>query len=288
MILLHQRDRTPSGYFRPDATVTVRPALRTSGLLLALPPDDVKSLLLMLTFVTANGWCRPAVQNLPTPCASARRRRGRGCSAWRTSVAGPAARDRDQRESGMDGFALSPAVVGTEQAAPEPPPAPPLPPTAGRDAIIAHSRALYARPRAEVERGIAERMGWGPPAFAGDDPAVAEGKRRGVPADDGPGGAEGAGAGPAGPVRSWSAWRDSWTGCPTGTPRVRPGSWPAAIEHDYEAPPAVRLQQAAGRCRANRRRKRRRDIAETCADARQEQKESESRLRTSRRVADEV
>ena len=48
---------------------------------------------------------------------------------------------------------------------------------AGREAVIAHSRAQYAKSREEVERQIAEMMGWGPPAFAGDDPAVAEGKQ---------------------------------------------------------------------------------------------------------------
>ena len=44
--------------------------------------------------------------------------------------------------------------------------------------MIAYSRARYAKTREEVERQIGEMMGWAPPAFAGDDPAVAEGKRQ--------------------------------------------------------------------------------------------------------------
>lgn len=48
---------------------------------------------------------------------------------------------------------------------------------AGRDVLIAHSRARYAAPRAEVEADIARRMGWGAPAFEDDPPDVAEEKR---------------------------------------------------------------------------------------------------------------
>ena len=50
--------------------------------------------------------------------------------------------------------------------------------TPGKEAVIACSRAHYAKTREEVERQIGEMMGWGPPAFAGDDPAVADGKRQ--------------------------------------------------------------------------------------------------------------
>ena len=40
---------------------------------------------------------------------------------------------------------------------------------AGREAVIAHSRAAYAHPRAEVEREIAERNGWTLPEQRGSD-----------------------------------------------------------------------------------------------------------------------
>ncbi len=115
----------------------------------------------MLTFLTPNGWCQPAIQQL--------------AGAMRVSEAKARARmqrlqdfrwqDRAlvteiKRDSGMDSYALSPAVVGLQDA-PEPPheTAPPLPPSS-RDVVIARSRAMYARPRAEVERMIAEQMGW--------------------------------------------------------------------------------------------------------------------------------
>ena len=245
VIVLHQRDRTPAGYFRPEATVTVRPALRTSGLLAALPPEDAKSLLLLLTFVTANGWCRPA---LPELAAAMRVGEGKARARMRrlaefpwqgrplvTEVGGAA---------GLTSYAPSPAVIRTEQAAPEPPLAPPpLPPSASRDAIIAHSRALYATPRAEVERGIAERMGWGPPAFAEDDPAVAEGKREayrrmtdlGVPKEQALDLLARFDVERVGRQLDWLPHRNAKS----------PARFlAAAIEHDYEAPPVVRLQQS--------------------------------------------
>ena len=244
VIVLHQRDRTPAGDFRPEATVTVRPALRTSGLLAALPPEDAKSLLLLLTFVTANGWCRPA---LPELAAAMRVSEGKARARmrrlaefpWRgrplvTEVGGAA---------GLTSYAPSPAVVGTEQALPEPPQAQPLPQPASRDAIIAHSRALYATPRAEVERGIAERMGWGPPAFAEDDPAVAEGKREayrrmtdlGVPKEQALDLLARFDVERVGRQLDWLPHRNAKS----------PARFlAAAIEHDYEAPPVVRLQQA--------------------------------------------
>ena len=41
--------------------VAVTPHLRTSGLLATLPGEDVKSLLCVLTFVTANGRIEPSL-----------------------------------------------------------------------------------------------------------------------------------------------------------------------------------------------------------------------------------
>jgi len=42
----------------------------------------------------------------------------------------------------------------------------------------AYSRARYAKTRVLAYRQIGEMMGWSPPAFPGDDPAVAESKRK--------------------------------------------------------------------------------------------------------------
>ncbi len=161
VIMLHQRDRKPSGSFRPEAEVVLGRALRTSGLLLALPPEEMQTLLLILTFVTPNGWCRPSVPllagSLPGGEAKAQARLRR-LQAFRW-LGRPIVSEAEQA-GGLGVFTLSPAVASLQNA-PEPAPeaALPLPPSS-RGAILAHSRAMYAHPRAEVERGIAERMGW--------------------------------------------------------------------------------------------------------------------------------
>lgn len=237
VILLHRRDHLLSGYFRPEATVTISPALRTSGLLLALPPEEVKSLLLMLTFVTPNGWCQPAVQQLAGAMrVSEAKARARIQRLQDFRWQGRVLVTEIKRESGMDSFTLSPAVVGLQDA-PEPPQevAAPLPPSS-RDVIIARSRALYARPRAEVERMIAEQMGW---KEVGDSPE-AQLRRRlmGV-------------AGllreqidllitqyPQERIERQLAW------LPHRRAKSPARFLMAAIENDYDPPPVIRLQQA--------------------------------------------
>ncbi len=238
VIVLHQKDRRPSGSFRPQATVTVLPALRTSGLLLALPPDEVKSLLLMLTFVTPNGWCQPAVQQLADAMrvgvGKARARMGRLQDfRWQ----GRPLVTEITRGSGMDGFTLSPAVVGLQDA-PEPPQeaAPPLPPSS-RDVIIARSRAIYARPRAEVEAMIAEQMGW---KEVGDGPE-AQLRRKllnvaGLMRDQVDALLE---SYPHERVERQLDW------LPHRNAKSPARFLMAAVENDYDPPPAVRLQRAS-------------------------------------------
>ncbi len=61
VIELLRLDVAPNGYFRPDSAVQITRSLRTSGLLSALPPEEVKTLLWMLTFTTTNGDCVPSI-----------------------------------------------------------------------------------------------------------------------------------------------------------------------------------------------------------------------------------
>ena len=155
----------PTGKFRPDSTVQITRALRTSGLLLALLPDELKTLLWVLTFTTPNGTCNPTLSQL--------------ASAMNVSV--PRAKERMARllafrwkeqsilfgmpqESGEVRYAPTPALVAFIE---RPPllsfaPAALEPVRAGRESIIAYSRARYARPRAEVEADILRAMGHEP------------------------------------------------------------------------------------------------------------------------------
>ncbi len=170
-----RRDQTKSGYFTPGAQVVLTSALRTSGLLLALPAEDIKNLLFLLSFVTPNGHVLPSVQELAAAMhvseAKVRMRMQRLCQfEWQ----GQPLASEITRETGMDGYTLSREAVAVEEAA-QPPmetAAPPLPPTAGREAVIAYSRQHYTRPRAEVERQIAEQMGWTEKAVEGPEGEV--------------------------------------------------------------------------------------------------------------------
>jgi hypothetical protein len=64
-VVQHRRQATaPSGDFVPEARLILTPALRTSGLWAQLPPEEFKDLLLILTFLTPNGWFRPTLPEL--------------------------------------------------------------------------------------------------------------------------------------------------------------------------------------------------------------------------------
>ena len=162
LIELHRREQTPGGYFRPAASLTITPALRTCGLLQALPAEEVKSLLFLFTFLSPNGWCRPSVPELAEAMRlSEAKVRARMARLAAFSWLGRPLVTEVRRESGLDAFVPAPTIVAVREA-PQQPVAPevPLYRAAGREAVIAHSRAHYARPRAQVEQEIAEMMGW--------------------------------------------------------------------------------------------------------------------------------
>ena len=174
-----QEDRGQGGTFRPSARLVLTDRVRTSGLWRALTPEDAKTLVFLLTFITPNGWCRPTLPELAeamgTSCPKAKGRLDRLVQGrWQ----GQPLAELLARPDGLDAYLPGRRLVDHEQIAePEPPQAPPLR-TPGRAAVVAYSRARYAKTREEVEKQIGEMMGWTPPAFAGDDPAVAEGKRQ--------------------------------------------------------------------------------------------------------------
>jgi len=169
-----QEERALSGAFRPSARL-----IRTSGLWNVLTPEDFQTLLLMLTFLTPNGWCRPTLpelaQAMQVSHAKARARLHRLTPArWQGQPLVAVL----SRPDGLDAYLPGRHLLAHENAPLDEPPQPAPVRTAGRDAVIAYSRARYTKGREEVEREIAQRMGWAPPDFAGDDPAAVEGKQR--------------------------------------------------------------------------------------------------------------
>ena len=175
----HQEDRALSGTFRPAARLILTPRVRTSGLWRALAPEDCKTLVLLLTFLTANGWCRPTLPELSSAMeVSHAKAQARMERLIRTHWQGQPLMELLPRPDGLDAYLPGRQLVAhVDVSPPEPPKAPPLR-AAGREAVIAYSRARYAKTREEVEKQIGDMMGWSPPDFAGDDPAIAESKRR--------------------------------------------------------------------------------------------------------------
>jgi hypothetical protein len=178
-IIEHRQEDTSGSTFRPSARLILTERVRTSGLWRSLAPEDFKTLVLLLTFITPNGWCRPTLPELAdTMEVSQGKAKGRMERLLQTSWQGQSLATLMPRPDGLDAYLPGRPLVAHEDApAPEPPEAAPVR-TPGREAVAAYSRARYAKTRAEVEAQIGEMMGWGPPAFAGDDPAVAEGKRQ--------------------------------------------------------------------------------------------------------------
>lgn len=163
LIRVEHLDVTASGYFRPSAFVAFSSLLRTSGLLNSMTLEAVKDLLLMLTFVTPNGHCAPSVHQLAGAMrVGPGKARGRMERLTAFRWQGEPLLIHSESESGLEVFAPRPWLAPASEDAKQKPQVTPAPPiiAAPRAAVIAHTRATYARPRAEVEREIEEMMGY--------------------------------------------------------------------------------------------------------------------------------
>lgn len=165
------RDVGREGSWRPDALIALTKTLRTSGFLMAMPPEDLKSLLLMLTFLSPNGGCTVTVQQLATafylsPKKTRVRMNRLVDFRWLDQ---PIVRYH-RAESGVETYALQPGFLPLVEERIQPLPQPVLK-AAGREAVIEHSRRTYARTREEVEAEIARLNNWKP---IGDSKPVGE------------------------------------------------------------------------------------------------------------------
>src|SRR5579871_1126994 len=64
VIVLERLEETPSGSFRPGAFLKITPALCYSGLLAALPAEDLKTLLALFTLLSPNGAILPTARQI--------------------------------------------------------------------------------------------------------------------------------------------------------------------------------------------------------------------------------
>lgn len=178
---LHEGQGT-GGTFRPAARLLLTSALRTSGLWAALTAEELRDLVLMLTFLTPNGRIHPTLPELAEAMhASHAKARARMLHLTRRLWQGQPLVRELTRPNGLDAYLPATSLLQARQEPQEATVTAPQAssePRAGREALIAHSRARYAAPRAEVEADIARRMGWGPPAFDEDPPEVAGQKQR--------------------------------------------------------------------------------------------------------------
>ena len=161
-ILVMPRDVGREGSWRPDALVSLTKALRTSGFLMALPPEDLKSLIVMLTFLSPNGLCTVMVQQLATafhlsPNKTRARMNRLVDFRWLDQ---PIIRYH-KPESGVETYALMPGFLPVVEERIQHPAAPLLK-AVPREVVIEHSRRKYARTRTEVEAEIARLNNWKP------------------------------------------------------------------------------------------------------------------------------
>lgn len=160
LIEIRQDRPQPDGSFIPAASLKVNEELRTSGLLHALDAEDLKSLMYLLTFLSPEGHCSVSQPIL----TSAMRLSSSQVQARMHRLAQVCFQNTDliietPHESGIYTFSLHPRWVAYEHLTASPPHNNPPLYAVPRDQVIAHSRKHYARPRAEVERMVAQQMG---------------------------------------------------------------------------------------------------------------------------------
>jgi hypothetical protein len=153
-IVVEQREKTRDEHWQPAAFIKITPSLRTSGFLFALSPEELQSFLMLLTFISADGRIAPEISQLAIALNAsrmlARNRMERLC---RTKWLGQSIVTRHEAESGWLSYSPAPGVLPMQHDEPAQS-IQPIYRTAPREAIIEHSRRMYARPRAEVERQI--------------------------------------------------------------------------------------------------------------------------------------
>ena len=179
IVELRRVDDAQSGHFRPEASLIVTSFLRTGGLLQALPAEDLSSLLYMLTFLTPNGDIIPTLVELAQAMdVSERAAVYRMERLMQFRWQGKPLVISLSRPSGLHAYAVSPSLITVRHALqPADAESSGGPRLAGREAVIAHSRATYGKPRRYVEEMIAKLNNWDLPGAVperGFDDAVSD------------------------------------------------------------------------------------------------------------------
>ena len=159
-VVIERLDATPDGHFRPSAFIKLTKAFRTSGLLQSLPSEELKSFLMLLSFLTPNGDCSPTLAQFAGAMrVSQSKARARMQRLVQFRFQSESLIVSTVRGDGQEAYALSHKLVPViEQPVEEP--KPPTIQSVPREQIIEYSRNRYAKTREEVEKQIAEINGW--------------------------------------------------------------------------------------------------------------------------------
>jgi hypothetical protein len=146
--------------FIPAASLKITEEFRASGLLHELPPEELKSLVYLLTFLSPEGNCSTSLpiltsaMHISSHLVKDRMHRLAEFRFQDTNII-----TEIQHESGLCTYSLHPHLVAYEHLTiSDPYPTSPIV-TDSRQRVIANSRKHYATPRAEVERIVAEQLG---------------------------------------------------------------------------------------------------------------------------------
>lgn len=234
-IYVQHQDKRRNGTWRPEAWIAFSRGLHTSGFLATIPAEELKTLLGLLSFVTPNGFIAPNLAQLAQafhlPSDKMKRRLERLLTTtWRDK---PLIVQRNA--GGLTTY--SPQVdflPVVEEKQDDYLPGVSMRYVAGaRETVVANSRRYYARPRAEVEAVIEQQLSRGQPAVPSEETThlrvrlentglTSEQARSLLERFD------------AERIRRQLAW------LPYRHARNPAGLLLTAIEHDYEAPLALR------------------------------------------------
>lgn len=167
LLTIRHRDMKPGGYFRPEAWVCFKAELRTSGFWKLLPAQEFKDWLLLLSFITPNGDCGASVEQLAAAMGVAKREARRRMERleairWQARSLLYARQHEGGRVTYHPAAGLLRIEEETNVASSGQTPIQ-VPAGGSRAAVIEHSRQTYARPRREVEREIARLNDWPEP-----------------------------------------------------------------------------------------------------------------------------
>jgi hypothetical protein len=170
-IVVEHQKQTQNGSWTPFSCVRFSKTLRTSGFLGALPPEELRDFVWLLTFVSPSGVCAPTLPELAQALhISHAKARARLQKLLKIRWHGHPLVLCNGSESGLETFSLAPGLLPLqeEEACKEDEAHKPASEVAlvHEEATRDYSRRTYARPRIEVEQEIARINNWTLPGDA--------------------------------------------------------------------------------------------------------------------------